>query len=187
MKKFLAVVKREYLQRVRAKMFIVSTILLPVVMSLFGLVPAIILSIDAGSPIRVAVVDQTGKTYEQLKQAMSNDESEQSANTDSRVPRRGFGNFVLEEVNAADKSADQIRAELDRRLRDRELDGYVILPPDFLNHGQAEFFNRNPGDVISRRILQSALNRAVREQRLIEAKVDIKTRRSFFSRWNCKR
>ena len=29
MRKFLAVVKREYLQRVRAKMFIVSTILLP--------------------------------------------------------------------------------------------------------------------------------------------------------------
>ena len=49
MKKFLAVVKREYIQRVRAKMFIVSTVLLPLVMSLFGIVPAIILSIDAGS------------------------------------------------------------------------------------------------------------------------------------------
>ena len=55
MKKFLAVVKREYMQRVRAKMFIVSPILLPLVMSLFGIVPAVILSIDAGSPMRVAV------------------------------------------------------------------------------------------------------------------------------------
>jgi ABC-2 type transport system permease protein len=57
MKKFLAVVKREYMQRVRAKMFIVSTILLPLVMSLFGIVPAIILSIKT-PPMRVAVVDQ---------------------------------------------------------------------------------------------------------------------------------
>ena len=64
MTKFLAVLKREYIQRVRAKMFILSTILLPVVMSLFGIVPAIILSIDVGGPMRVAVVDQTGKMYE---------------------------------------------------------------------------------------------------------------------------
>ncbi len=64
MKKFLAVVKREYVQRVRAKMFIVSTILLPCVMSLFGIVPAIILNIKTGAPLRVAVVDQTGKMYQ---------------------------------------------------------------------------------------------------------------------------
>ena len=66
MKKFLTVVKREYIQRVRAKMFIVSTVLLPVVMSLFLLVPAIILSIET-PPMRVAVVDQTGRMYVQIR------------------------------------------------------------------------------------------------------------------------
>ena len=69
MKKFLAVVKREYIQRVRAKMFIVSTVLLPAVMSLFGIVPAIIFSIQT-PPLRVAVVDQTGKMYAELKQSL---------------------------------------------------------------------------------------------------------------------
>jgi ABC-2 type transport system permease protein len=188
MKKFLAIVKREYVQRVRAKMFIVSTILLPAVMSLFGIVPAIILSIDAGSPMRVAVVDQTGKMYAHLRQSLLSDESEQAptidpqnVNTELRnASRRGSGNFVLEEVRPADQSPEQTRAELDRRLRAKEIDGYVILPPDFLTHGQAEFFNRNPGDVISRRMLQSALNRAAREERLIEAKVDIRTRQELF-------
>ena len=74
MTKFLAVLKREYLQRVRAKMFIVSTILLPVVMSLFGIVPAVILNIDAGGPMRVAVIDQTGKLYGRLEDALVSDE-----------------------------------------------------------------------------------------------------------------
>ena len=78
MKKFLTVVKREYIQRVRAKMFIVSTILLPAVMSLFGIVPAIILSIKT-PPMRVAVVDQTGRMYPQLRQALVGDESDQDA------------------------------------------------------------------------------------------------------------
>ena len=182
MKKFLAVVKREYVQRVRAKMFIVSTVLLPLAMSLFGIVPAIILNIDAGSPQRVAVVDQTGKMYDQLKQALNSEEANQDNNSNANNSRRprGFGNFALEEVSADNQSIEQLRANLDQRLRAKQLEGYVILPPDFLEHGQAEFFNRNPGDLFSSRLLQSALNRAVREQRLIEAKVDSKTRAGLF-------
>jgi ABC-2 type transport system permease protein len=188
MKKFLAIVKREYVQRVRAKMFIVTTVLLPVVMSLFGIVPALVLSIDAGSPMRVAVLDQTGKMYGHLQQSLLSDESDQLPGIDPQnvnrelrnASRRGLGNFVLEEVRPVGQSPEQTQAELDRRLRAKELDGYVILPPDFLTDGQAEFFNRNPGDVISRRTLQSALNRAVREERLIEAKVDTKTRQELF-------
>jgi ABC-2 type transport system permease protein len=87
---------------------------------------------------------------------------------------------VLEEVNPADQSLDQIRANLDKRLSARTLDGYVILPPDFLTSGKAEFFNRNPGDIVSSRTLQGALNRATREQRLVEARVDDKTRQALF-------
>ena len=73
MKKFLTVVRREYIQRVRAKMFIVSTILLPAVMSLFIAVPAIIVSIET-PPMRVAVVDQTGRMYSQLRQTKTRHE-----------------------------------------------------------------------------------------------------------------
>src|SRR5829696_7180808 len=155
MKKFLAVVKREYVQRVRAKMFIVSTILLPVVMSLFGLVPAIILSIDAGSALRIAVVDQTGRMYQQVNEALVNDASDQGG---APGGRRGYSNFLLEQVSLLEGN-DKIREELARRLREKEIDGYLVLPANLLDNGQPEFFNRNPGDVVSRRILQSALNR----------------------------
>ena len=182
MKKFLTVLKREYMQRVRAKMFIVSTIVLPIVMSLFGLVPAIILSIET-PPMRVVVVDQTGRMYSQIRQALFNDQQDadsQNANAQRTTPRRNLSRFVLEEVSATDQPLDQIRASLDQRLRARELDGYVILPPDFLSRGQAEFINRNPGDLFSPRVLQSAINRAAREQRLIDAKVDTKTRQELF-------
>ncbi|HEU4837718.1 MAG TPA: ABC transporter permease [Pyrinomonadaceae bacterium] len=184
MKKFLSVLKREYIQRVRAKMFIVSTILLPVVMSLFGLVPAIILSIET-PPMRVAVVDQTGRMYSQIRQALFNDQQEpesQNANAGAprTPPRRSFSRFVLEEVNATTQPLDQIRASLDQRMRARELDGYVILPPDFLSQGKAEFISRNAGDLFSPRVLQQAINRAAREQRLIDAKVDTKTRQELF-------
>jgi ABC-2 type transport system permease protein len=179
MRKFLAVVKREYMQRVRAKMFIVSTILLPLVMSLFVVVPAIMVTMGTGSALRLAVVDQTGKMYAHLKQALESDNAPQEGDASGQGGGR-FGRFVLQEVNAKGQSLDQLRTNLDQRLRAKELDGYLILPPDFLQTGQVEFFNRNPGDLFSQGILQSALNRAVREQRLIEAKVDTKTRQEVF-------
>ena len=112
MTKFLAIVKREYLQRVRAKMFIVTTIVLPMIMSLFGIVPLVIVSIDAGSPMRVAVIDETGKMYEHLNQTMV---SEGDANNQRRRP---FGNFVLEPIDT-NQSAEQIRADLEQRLDSR--------------------------------------------------------------------
>lgn len=185
MKKFLTVVKREYLQRVRAKMFIVSTLLLPIVMSLFVLVPALILNLPAGSPMRVAVADQTGKVYALLQESMFGDEGEEQANENdnanaSRRRAGGFGQFVLEQVPAVNRSTEEIKKDLDQRLRAKEIDGYVILPPDFLSHGTAEFFNRNPGDLFSKRVLQQGLNRAVRQQRLIDANVDTKTRLELF-------
>jgi ABC-2 type transport system permease protein len=185
MKKFLTVVKREYIQRVRAKMFIVSTLLLPVVMSLFLLVPAIILSIET-PPMRIAVVDQTGKMLSQIRQALSSDQpetAEQNVNSSAlrnTRPRRSFSRFIIEEVNGTNQPLDQIRADLDQRLRARQLDGYVILPSDFLSQGKAEFINRNPGDLFSSQALQSAINRAAREQRLIDAKVDTRTRQELF-------
>lgn len=180
MRKFLAVVKREYLQRVRAKMFIVSTVLLPLVMSLFGIVPAVIMSIDAGTPMRLAVVDQTGKMYQHLNEALFGDEPRDEGNANEQRRGRGFGNFVLEKVETQNQSIEQTRAALDQRLRAKELDGYIIMPADFIEHGQAEYINRNPSDLFSSRVLQSAMNRAVREQRLIEAEVDTETRQELF-------
>jgi len=178
MKKFLTVLKREYIQRVRSKMFIVSTIVLPAVMSLFGIVPAIVLSIET-PPMRVAVVDQTGKMYSPLTEALYGDADQQTPNVtplDRRGLQRRFGRFALEQVNITGQPLDEVRASLEQRFQARDLDGYIILPPDFLSNPRAEFVNRNPGDPFSLGSLQAALNRATREQRLIDAKVDSKTR-----------
>jgi ABC-2 type transport system permease protein len=181
MRKFLAVLKREYIQRVRAKMFIVSTILLPVIMSLFGIVPALILSINAGGPMRIAVVDQTGKLYNRLEEALTSDErAVEKAEQNRSNPEIGEREFQLEQVASVGPDASAARANLEARIKAKDLDGYLILPPNFLQTGQAEFFNNSPGDFLSGRPLESALNRAVREQRLIEAKVDTGTRQAVF-------
>jgi ABC-2 type transport system permease protein len=185
MNKFLAVVKREYVQRVRTKMFIVATILGPLVMSLFGVVPALIFSIQAGGPVRIAIVDQTGKMYSSVSLSLLNEvrETEEpspspmngntlNANSSQRFQqagRRQQESFELEEVRLAGRSIEQVKMDLSERVRRKEIDGYLILPANLLQDGQAEFFGRNTGDFQTAERLKSGLSRAVREERFTEA------------------
>ena len=71
MNKFLAVVKREYVQRVRSKFFVVMTILGPVMLLVFTVVPGLLLGQKFGDT-RIAIVDQTEgtKLYDAIRDAL---------------------------------------------------------------------------------------------------------------------
>lgn len=186
MRKFLAVVKREYLQRVRSKMFVFMTVLAPLVLAFFGIVPALIFRIQAGGPLKIAVVDGTGKLYQHLYNALEREPlpiatpdiseiQKGNSNQGIEVAARAATNIELQEVRTNGRSIDEIRNDLDRRVTAKEINGYLLLPSDVLNGGRAQFFASNPGDVFTKRVLQESLSRTVREQRLMEANIDAKT------------
>jgi len=177
--KLLAVVKREWMARVRAKMFIVSTVLLPAAMVLFGVAPALILSIDSGNGLRVVVVDGTGKLFSRLKTSLqADDAADVDATVATRANRIAAGrrsDFVLEELQPANRSDADVKAQLENRLRAKEIDAYLILPPDVMQTAKAQFVRRNTSDLISTRRIRDAVDAAIRTQRLIEARVDART------------
>jgi ABC-2 type transport system permease protein len=190
MNKLGAVTKREYLQRVRSRMFIVMTVLGPAVISLFGIAPAVIFSINAGGPLRIAVVDQTGRIYSSLHNSVIAETEETDSGELSVHPKTANENASerlqtmgdqpkdvpeLQQVAIGGRSLEEVKAELDRRVGAKELDGYLILPTDILESGDAEFVSRNTGDVFTRRLLQRSLSRAVSQQRLVEANINVRT------------
>jgi len=189
MRKLLAVVKREYIQRLRSRMFLLVTVLGPVVVSLFAVAPALVLSIKAGGPVRIAVVDQTGKLYQSLYESVMehagtpeptpNQMNAGALNKNAserfeQVGKQPEGSYELEEVRPGGRSLDEITKELDRRVLAKELDGYLILPANLLDDGKPEYFGSNTGDFFTKTFLQDALSRAVRQQRLAEANIDAK-------------
>jgi len=176
MRKLVAVIKREYTQRVRAKMFIITTILLPVSMLLFGIVPVLVLNIESGHQFRLVVVDGTGKMFVRFRTALLNREMPEldpdPANRGQAVEKESRS-FSLEELRAG--SSGSKTDELERRLQQNQIDGYLILPPDLMEGGKAQFFRRNTGDFFINRRVHEALDKTVRDQRLIDANVDAKT------------
>lgn len=188
MRKFLAVVKREYIQRVRTKFFVVATILGPLMMALFTVVPMYLAGLKAGGPTRLAVVDQSGKVYERFRSALmrQGDEDEEpekensptaamNSNQQERMKRSAqFGEegFEVEQVSLDRGSLDDLKRTLNERVRKNELDGYLVIPNDILAEGKAEFYGRNTGDIFTRETVQERLGNAVREERLAEKNID---------------
>ena len=187
MRKFFAIVKREYLQRLRSRMFVLITVLGPVMISLFGVAPALVLRIKAGGPVKIAVVDQTGKLYQGVyKSVIDNAGPPRSRQdqTNAGVPGRNASErfqqvaeqqesrYELQEVRLDGRPLNEVKKELDRRVLAKELDGYLVLPESLLRDGSPQYFGRNTGDVFTRKFLQDALSKAVRQQRLAEANID---------------
>src|SRR4030095_8877185 len=79
MNKLLAIIKREYLQRVRTKFFVIMTILGPVMLVVFTILPGLLFSVKAGGDTRIAIVDQTEgtKLYESIRGALLNQDRDE--------------------------------------------------------------------------------------------------------------
>ncbi len=193
MRKFLVIVRREYLARVRTKMFVVMTILMPGIVVASGLLPGLLFSMKTGAT-RLAVVDMTGRLYEPVRDALlasrDEDEDEAGAQPTPQLPARGMPDtnnpeqmrrlgramgqrFDVEQVQAGGRTVEQIERDLDERVRASQIDAYVILTADALStDGRAEYRARNLGDVITTSQVRHALNRAVVEERMRDANID---------------
>ncbi len=189
MRKLFAVIKREYIQRVRTKFFVVATILGPLLMAGFTIVPALMFGIKSGGPTRIAIIDQTEKMYARVAQEMLSDRTgTNQTRLPSARPTPGFNpnnpsrqserepaaSFAVEEVRLDGRALDMVRKELDARVARKELDGFVILPPNLLNGEQPEFSARNTADLFTRSKVENSINRALRSQRMIDNGIDEK-------------
>lgn len=185
MRKFFAVVKREYVQRVRSKMFLVVTIGAPLMFALFTVVPLLIGGIRSGGPVRIAVLDETGRMYESVESALTRsdkDEDEDAARASApadamnqnsaermkQATRQSEQDYAVERVEQAGRTREELMRGLDARVKSNELDAYILLPTDVLSGGDAVYYSRNVADQVTRGQVRNALSRAVRVARLEE-------------------
>lgn len=187
MRKFWAVVKREYFKVVWTKVFILTTLLAPLGMVLVTVMPMLLFSIK-GNAVRLAVVEEDGKIYQRLKYNLSVEKQTEKLKQKSEESLKNLnvpqdekfkqsaeqmgGNFALEEVKPNGRTPEQVQNELIQRISDQNLDAYLIIPPNFdAKDAKFEFYARNASDFISKTVLEESLNDSIRLERL--AKVNI--------------
>jgi ABC-2 type transport system permease protein len=147
----LLIVRREFRERVASRSFLIGTLIFPIIMIGFILLPRLV---GSGGTERTIVVVNDGPT--------------------------GVGNAFAAALGAQPASADEntylvkpesgpyhdVRERLNRQVERKEIDGYVVLPADVLTSGTIMFRARNVGSFAVMRDLRAAGTRAVQSERL---------------------
>ncbi len=157
MKKILTVIRKEYLERVRAKSFLIGTLLGPALMSMFIVLP--VLLADKGGDVErtVGVIDPSGLYFDSLIEVLVD---------------RGDDNVSLKLIESPSGSTDDALATLKESILDETIHSGILISPDFLDSGRATFYNTSVSALVMRdEVLRPALNRVLREDRFAAAQV----------------
>lgn len=153
MQKILSVIKREYVQIVRTKGFIIGTILGPVLMASFIVVPVVVQFVAVDQQEKIGIIDETGEIFIEMEKKL-----------DQKL-KDGSRRYLL--TNFEPKAdVEALRENLNQKVLDKELSAYIYIPKDISGDGEAEFVSEHVSDFDKRGNFNRALSSIVIEKRL---------------------
>jgi ABC-2 type transport system permease protein len=173
MSKILTVARREYLERVRSRAFLIGTVLGPLIMAAVILLPGLVMSKQRGKAVRLVVLDETESLGPVVEAALR-----------ERV-EKGSHRFDVRPVGEGPREGR--REALRERVVNGELDGFLVLPRDALERSAVEYYGKNVSSMTDLGALDRVVEDALIGQRLAAAglerervgslirKVDLKT------------
>lgn len=168
MKKVWAIIKREYVVRVRTRAFVISTIASPVLLLALALLPGL-LATRGGGERHVTVLDQSGD--EQLFAAIKNRLEPNGASSDEADNNQPqLTRYVLERrvVQPGEDIEQIIASDYTAGGKKDEDKAYLILPAGILDGAKPEYRSKNTSD-FGIRSLESAISQAVIARKLDRA------------------
>ena len=160
-KKIFAVIRREYVERIRTKAFWIGTALIPVFFFLYIAIQ-VATSHRAGGERQIAVVDATGRLYEPLVADLAAREKARDQSNEGK----GI-HWVLERrPPAADLNAQ--KETLRREVLAKKVTGYLILDPKLLNKDAAEFYSTSVSELVTTSQLERAINHVLLKERIAQ-------------------
>jgi ABC-2 type transport system permease protein len=160
MRKLGVVFKREYLERVRSKWFLIGTLLGPVFFALITVVPVLISAKTKGTPdiANVAILDATGSGVgERIAAGL------RTRYPASSAPR-------VSHIAPADLGREEDRATL--LVQRKELLGYLVLDSGTVAGRSARYAGRNGGSIGDTEQLGRVVREQVMAERLTSAGLD---------------
>jgi ABC-2 type transport system permease protein len=159
-RKTFAVVRREYVERVRTKSFWVATLLIPILFLGYVAIQ-ISMSKKTGGERQIVVVDLTGKLYAPLVKELADIEAKQNAdNSASKGPHWS----LVERPAGADLAAT--KEDLRKQVLAKKINGYLILDPAKLEKDEVDYYSTTVSDFIAQNKLQSAVGRIWMRQKM---------------------
>jgi ABC-2 type transport system permease protein len=149
-RRLLAVARREYVERVRSKAFVIGTVLGPVLLGGVMIGPSLLMSKQRGRALRVAVVDDTRRVGAGVAKSLGEG--------------RASGPARFEVVPTGD-GIDALRA----RVLAGALDGLVHVEGETVEAATGAYYGRNVSNIQDLQLVERAVAEAVTDERLAGA------------------
>lgn len=153
MRKILSVIKREYIQIVRTKGFIIGTLLGPVLIASFIVIPVLVSVISVGQQERIGVIDLSQEMFEVLDKKL-----------DHKL-KDGTRRYLLENYKITG-DPEVLRKELSQKVLSKDLAAYIFIPQNISEGGIAEYISQHVSDFDKLKNINEVLNSVVIEKRL---------------------
>jgi ABC-2 type transport system permease protein len=148
------VIRREYTENIRRKAFIITTFLVPIIMSSFFAIPMMFATMEPQKVARVVVLDQTGTLAPEFVAAL---------NDTLKNGQRAYNTTIVPATGAAFESA---RAAQISAIERGEADIALTIPAGVLKGEKASYITREQRNYNVLDRFQKVLNDVVLKQRL---------------------
>jgi len=164
------IIKREYLERVRTRSFLILTLLLPAIMTVVMILPAKLATMGEKAQ-HVVVVTSTPQFGEMVRQrflsamtATDNDDDDDAASSQSNASKpKPEQEYVIDvDANPTDAERDVLRD----KVSSQAIDGYLWLTDDAIASGKVTWTSRSMAGFGERARLSETLNRILQYDRL---------------------
>ena len=169
MNKILAVIRREYVERVRTRTFLLSTLFLPVLIVIMAVVPALMMR-GGDRTSRIAMVDAT--TNGLGEQALAALSSQKLGDKPGAAPR-----YTVSRVPAVGR-VEPVRDSLvaltgfSKSKMGDSWDGVLVVTDDALTTGKVLYLGNNVGSFESMALIRGVFSRVLATSRLAKSGVD---------------
>lgn len=168
MNKILAVIRREFIERVRTKSFLLGTFLLPLMIGLFGYLPQLLIRRDVSTRGLIVINAAEGTAAERVVEAL-------------RASRIGEGDLARPRYTVillpAEGRAEVLRDSIVRTIGLREgppgaPDGLLILTEASVTEGKVTYLGSNVTSIRDMSAMERLLGPMLREERLRRVNAD---------------
>ena len=164
MHNILIIAKREYLERVRSRSFVIMTVFIPALMIGVSVVPTMLANRGSNEVKRMVVVSPDRGTAEMIRSRIEQQEEEKSGET---APQKKAGetrslpptHFTVEVSTTA---TDAERSALTEKVNQKQLDGFLWATPDAIAARKLDFVTRDTSSFIDNGVLGQIVSDALR-------------------------
>ena len=161
MKKTFALIKREYLFRVRTKGFLIGTLLMPVFILVVTLMPIMFAKANSDQIVRIAIIDFSNKVKIPL---ISSLDSYKSNNNQSL--------YDMRPVEIKQNELEETKYKLNKDISSGHLDMFLVIPGDVLESNYFELYSKNISNFELNERMKNRVSLALNNIRLAESGLD---------------